>query len=173
MSGIPTPSVEVQWASNADDTPEEADLRAWALKAAEVAGGVVGDITLRVVDDQEIRTLNREYRGKDKPTNVLSFPFDMPEGLPEDALEPLLGDIVISAPVVRREAAEQNKTLDAHWAHMVTHGVLHLLGYDHIDDQDAELMEALEVRALAELGYPDPYQPFNDQLSTESMELNP
>ncbi|MBM7332584.1 MAG: rRNA maturation RNase YbeY [Alcanivorax sp.] len=173
MSGIPTPSVEVQWASDASDAPDESDLRAWALKAAEVAGGVVGDITVRVVDDAEIRVLNREYRGKDKATNVLSFPFDMPEGLPEDAFEPLLGDIVISAPVVRREAAEQDKALDAHWAHMVTHGVLHLLGYDHIEDEDAEVMEALEVRALAELGYPDPYQPLDDQPSTESMELDP
>ena len=127
MSGIPTPNVEVQWASDAPDAPDEADLRAWAVKAVAVAGGVVGDITLRVVDDAEIQTLNREYRGKDKPTNVLSFPFEMPEGLPEDAFAPLLGDIVISAPVVRREAAEQHKPLDAHWAHMVTHGVLHLM----------------------------------------------
>ncbi|HBL87223.1 MAG TPA: rRNA maturation RNase YbeY, partial [Alcanivorax sp.] len=101
MSGIPTPNVEVQWASDAPDAPDEADLRAWAVKAVAVAGGVVGDITLRVVDDAEIQTLNREYRGKDKPTNVLSFPFEMPEGLPEDAFAPLLGDIVISAPVVR------------------------------------------------------------------------
>lgn len=168
MSGIPTPSVEVQWASDAPDAPDESDLRAWALKATEVAGGVIGDITVRVVDDDEIRALNRDFRGKDKPTNVLSFPFEAPEGLPEDALDPLLGDIVISAPVVRREAAEQDKTLDAHWAHMVTHGVLHLLGYDHIDDQDAEAMEALEVRALAELGYPDPYQSCN-----AIMELDP
>ena len=89
--------------------------------------------------------------------HVLSFPFEMPEGLPEDACAPLLGDIVISAPVVRREAAEQHKPLEAHWAHMVTHGVLHLLGFDHIDDDDADVMEALEIRALAEQGFPDPY----------------
>ena len=133
MSGIPTPNVEVQWASDAPDAPDEADLRAWAVKAVAVAGGVVGDITLRVVDDAEIQTLNREYRGKDKPTNVLSFPFEMPEGLPEDAFAPLLGDIVISAPVVRREAAEQHKPLEPHWAHMFTQRVLHLLCFDHID----------------------------------------
>jgi len=157
MSGIPTPNVDIQWASDAPDAPDEADLRGWAAKAVEVAGGVVGDITVRVVDDAEIQALNREYRGKDKPTNVLSFPFEMPAGLPEEACEPLLGDIVISAPVVRREADEQHKPLDAHWAHMITHGVLHLLGYDHIDDDDAEIMEALEIRALAEQGYPDPY----------------
>jgi len=157
MSGIPTPSVDIQWASDAPDAPDETDLRAWARTAAEVAGGVVGEITLRIVDNEEIRTLNRDYRGIDKTTNVLSFPFDMPEGLPEDAIAPLLGDIVISAPVVTREASEQNKPLDAHWAHMVTHGVLHLLGYDHIEDEDAALMESLEIRALAEHGYPDPY----------------
>ena len=168
MSGIPTPSVEVQWASDAPDAPDEADLRSWALNATTVAGGVAGDITLRIVDDEEIRDLNRSFRGKDKPTNVLSFPFEAPEGLPEEALDPLLGDIVISAPVVRREAAEQDKALDAHWAHMVTHGVLHLLGYDHIDDEEAEVMETLEVRALAELGYSDPY------LSSNAiMELDP
>ncbi len=121
MSGIPTPNVDIQWASDAPDAPDEADLRGWAAKAVEVAGGVVGDITVRVVDDAEIQALNREYRGKDKPTNVLSFPFEMPAGLPEEACEPLLGDIVISAPVVRREADEQHKPLDDHWAHMITH----------------------------------------------------
>lgn len=157
MSGIPTPSVEIQWATDDPEAPDEADLRNWARKATEVAGGVVGDITLRIVDDDEIRDLNRQYRSKDAPTNVLSFPFDMPEGLPEDAIAPLLGDIVISAPTVAREAAEQNKPLEAHWAHMVTHGVLHLLGHDHIHDDEAALMESLEIRALADHGYPDPY----------------
>ena len=157
MNGIPTPSVDIQWASDAPDAPDESRLCDWVRHAAQVAGGVVGDITLRIVDEDEIRTLNREYRDKDKPTNVLSFPFEMPEGLPDDAMEPLLGDIIICAPVVRREAAEQNKTLEAHWAHMVTHGVLHLLGYDHIDDEDAQIMEAMEIRALNEQGFPDPY----------------
>lgn len=168
MSGIPTPNVDIQWASDAPDAPDETDLRHWASTAVEVAGGVVGEITLRIVDDDEIRALNLQYRGQDKPTNVLSFPFDMPEGLPQDVMAPLLGDIVISAPVVRREAQQQHKFLDAHWAHMVTHGVLHLLGYDHIEDEDAELMEALEIRALAEHGYPDPYN-----TSFHSTELDP
>ncbi|WP_101675944.1 rRNA maturation RNase YbeY [Alloalcanivorax mobilis] len=167
MSGIPTPNVDVQWATDAPDAPDESDLCHWARTAAEVAGGVVGEITLRIVDDEEIQALNHQYRGKDKPTNVLSFPFDMPEGLPQDAIAPLLGDIVISAPVVRREASEQNKSLNAHWAHMVTHGVLHLLGYDHIEDDDAALMESLEIRALAEHGYADPYD-----LSPSSTELD-
>ncbi|MBB10703.1 MAG: rRNA maturation RNase YbeY [Alcanivorax sp.] len=157
MNGIPTPSVDIQWASDAPDAPDESRLCDWVRHAAQTAGGVVGDITLRIVDEDEIRTLNREYRDKDKHTNVLSFPFEMPEGLPEDAMEPLLGDIILCAPVVRREAMEQNKTLEAHWAHMVTHGVLHLLGYDHIDDDDAQIMEAMEIRALNEQGFADPY----------------
>ncbi|MCK0153244.1 rRNA maturation RNase YbeY [Alcanivorax sp. S6407] len=157
MSGIPTPSVDIQWASDAPDAPDESQLSGWARHAAQVAGGVAGDITLRIVDEDEIRELNRDYRGKDKPTNVLSFPFEMPEGLPADAMEPLLGDIIICDSVVRQEADEQHKPLQAHWAHMVTHGVLHLLGYDHIDDDDAAVMEALEIRALAEQGFDDPY----------------
>ncbi len=167
MSGIPTPSVEVQWASDAPDAPDESDLRAWALKATEVAGGVVGDITVRVVDDDEIRALNRDFRGKDKPTNVLSFPLKPrgpPRGRPRPAARRHRDQRAGGAPRSRRAG----QTLDAHWAHMVTHGVLHLLGYDHIDDQDAEVMEALEVRALAELGYPDPYQSCN-----AIMELDP
>ncbi|EKF75755.1 hypothetical protein A11A3_02762 [Alcanivorax hongdengensis A-11-3] len=126
--------------------------------AARAAGGVVGDVTLRIVDEEEIRALNHDFRGKDSPTNVLSFPFEMPEGLPADAVAPLLGDVVICTQVVRREAAEQGKTLEAHWAHMVTHGVLHLLGYDHIDDDDAQIMETLEIRTLQEQGFADPYQ---------------
>ncbi|MDX1804741.1 MAG: rRNA maturation RNase YbeY [Alcanivorax sp.] len=158
MNGIPTPTVEVQWASDDPDVPEASRLCDWVRHAAQAAGGVVGDITLRIVDEDEIRTLNRNYRGKDYATNVLSFPFDMPDGLPENAVAPLLGDIVICTQVVRREAHEQGKTLEAHWAHMVTHGVLHLLGYDHIDDDDAQVMESLEIRALANQGFADPYQ---------------
>ncbi len=157
MNGIPTPTVEIQWATDAPDAPDENHLCEWVRNASRAAGGVVGDITLRIVDESEIRELNRDYRDKDKPTNVLSFPFEMPEGLPQDAIDPLLGDIIICDAVVRREADEQGKTLDAHWAHMVTHGVLHLLGYDHIDDDDAAVMENLEIQALGELGYSDPY----------------
>ncbi|MDX1408882.1 MAG: rRNA maturation RNase YbeY, partial [Saprospiraceae bacterium] len=131
----------------------------WARHAAQAAGGAAGDITLRIVSEDEIRMLNRDYRGKDKPTNVLSFPFEMPEGLPAEAIPPLLGDVIICDAVVRQEANEQHKPLQAHWAHMVTHGVLHLLGYDHIDDDDAVIMETLEIRALAEQGFDDPYTP--------------
>lgn len=175
MNGIPTPTVDIQWASEAPDAPDEPRLCEWVRHAAIAAGGVVGDITLRIVDEDEIRTLNRDYRDKDAPTNVLSFPFDMPEGLPEGAVEPLLGDIVICDAVVQREADEQHKPLDAHWAHMVTHGVLHLLGYDHIDDDDALVMETLEIRALGEQGFPDPYSPAQEdsQAQPENTEFNP
>lgn len=112
------------------------------------------ELTIRLVDEAEGRELNHTWRQKDYATNVLSFPADVPEGLLDI---PLLGDLVICVPVVEREAAEQGKSLDAHWAHLVIHGCLHLLGYDHIDDAEAEEMESLEQQLLAELGHPDPY----------------
>jgi probable rRNA maturation factor len=107
-----------------------------------------GAVTIRVVGAAESRRLNRRFRGKDKPTNVLSFPYDVPGAL---------GDVVICAPVVNREAREQGKAPAAHWAHMVVHGVLHLLGHDHIRAADAKMMEARERAILARLSYPDPY----------------
>jgi len=111
-----------------------------------------GNHPLRVVDETESAELNSGYRGKDYPTNVLSFPFEVPEGMELD----LLGDLVICADVVKREAEEQGKTLQAHWAQMVIHGMLHLQGYDHQNDQEAEIMESLEVRLLGELGLSGP-----------------
>lgn len=111
------------------------------------------ELTVRLVDSDESRSLNRDYRGKDSPTNVLSFPFEAPGGL---AL-PLLGDLVICHPVVAREADDQCKSLADHYAHMVVHGTLHLLGLDHIDDADAEYMEDLEREILASLDIADPY----------------
>ncbi len=113
-------------------------------------------MTLRIVAAAEGRRLNRQWRGKDKPTNVLSFPAGEPLAPGDEAVS--LGDIVICAPVIRREAGEQGKTLRAHWAHMVVHGVLHLLGYDHESERDAVIMEALERELLADRGFPDPYQ---------------
>jgi len=116
-----------------------------------------GEICIRIVDSDESQALNHQYRGKDKPTNVLSFPFEVPEGVPLD----LLGDLVICAEVVADEAREQLKPELHHWAHMVVHGTLHLLGYDHINDEDAEEMESLERHILATLSIPDPYEPGN------------
>ena len=111
------------------------------------------EVTVRVVDELESQELNRDYRGKDKPTNVLSFPFEAPPGIDIN----LLGDLIICKQVVEREAIEQNKPLISHWAHMVVHGCLHLLGYDHIEDQEAEEMESLETQIMKSMGYSDPY----------------
>ncbi len=129
--------------------PSPLSLRRWALAALEPAAG---ELTIRLVDENEMRELNRRYRGKDRPTNVLSFPYD------EKELQiPLLGDIVICAPVVAREAREQAKSVREHWAHMVIHGCLHILGYDHVQDSDAGIMESRERELLACFGISDPY----------------
>jgi len=145
--------LDLQIAVEAPDLPAEADILRWVAAA-------VGDameeaqLTVRITDEAEIRELNATYRGKDYATNVLSFPFEAPPGVDI----PLLGDIVVCAAVVAREAAEQEKPLQAHWAHMVIHGTLHLLGYDHIEEADAEEMEGLEIALLADLGYANPYE---------------
>lgn len=146
-----TPTIELQIASTAAGLPGADQLAAWAA-AARLDDGEAS-IVIRIVDEPESRRLNRDYRGKDKPTNVLSFPFDPPPGVPEAHL----GDLVICAPVVFAEAQQQQKTPEAHWAHMVVHGTLHLQGYDHQNSVEAEEMESLERRILASLGYPDPY----------------
>lgn len=136
--------------------PAAISFRRWA--AAALDGRIrEADLAIRLVDDREGRSLNRHYRGKDYPTNVLSFPADLPEGVKL----PLLGDLVICAPVVAREAAEQNKKLNAHYAHLTVHGILHLLGWDHEDDREAECMEQLEREILATLGIADPYLTFD------------
>ncbi|WP_341503396.1 rRNA maturation RNase YbeY [Gallaecimonas sp. GXIMD4217] len=146
--------LDLQLATEACDLPDQAQLETWVTAALAGSGRDETELTIRLVDEEESRSLNHQYRGKDKPTNVLSFPFEAPPGIEL----PLLGDLVICAPVVAHEAAEQGKSLQAHWAHMVIHGTLHLLGYDHIKDEDAEVMEAREKALLAELGYPDPYR---------------
>ena len=135
-----------------DDLPSEAQLQGW-LEGTILGFQQEAEVTVRIVDEEESRELNHTYRGKDKPTNVLSFPFEAPPGLEL----PLLGDLVICRQVVEAEAVEQGKTLDAHWAHMVVHGSLHLLGYDHIEDEEAEEMEQLERDIMQELGFADPY----------------
>jgi probable rRNA maturation factor len=144
--------VDIQNASAGAALPPPERLEQW-LHAAIAPRREDAELSLRIVDEAEITALNARYRGKDYPTNVLSFPADLPAVLDL----PLLGDIVICAGVVEREAREQHKPLEAHWAHMVIHGALHLLGYDHIDDADAETMEALEVEILQQLHYPNPY----------------
>ena len=134
-------------------TPSLAQLQLWCSKGLSPRSAD-SELTIRLVDEPEARELNNTWRQKDYATNVLSFPADIPEGLLDI---PLLGDLVICVAVVAREAAEQGKQLDAHWAHLVIHGCLHLLGYDHIDDDEAVEMEDLERKLLAELSYPDPY----------------
>lgn len=138
--------LSVQYACHKDGLPLRADFRRWARAA--LAGG--GQVTIRLVDTEESRELNREYRHKDYATNVLSFPYET---------EPrLAGDLVICPEVVAREAAEQGKTLDAHYAHLVVHGMLHLQGFDHeTNEKDAAEMENAERKILAALGYSDPY----------------
>jgi probable rRNA maturation factor len=152
-----SPLVELQHEGDFAGVPDAAQFQAWVLQALQLAGHDGGELVIRIVDEDESRALNHEYRGKDKPTNVLSFPFEVPEGVPAEALPPLLGDLVICAPVVAAEATEQGKALHDHWAHMVIHGVLHLLGFDHIDDADAVIMESLEIRILAGLDIANPY----------------
>lgn len=135
-----------------DNLPSEADFRLWVEKALPTSGEEF-EVTIRIVDEEESHALNHEYRGKDKPTNVLSFPFEAPPGLEL----PLLGDLVICTQVVEKEAKEQQKPLLHHWAHMTVHGILHLRGYDHINDDEAEEMESIETELLAALSISDPY----------------
>ena len=138
--------LSLQYACNRDGLPLRADFVRWARAA--LAGG--GQVTIRLVDTDEGRALNSEYRGKDYATNVLSFPYNM---------EPVVtGDLVICPAVVAREAAEQNKPLPAHYAHLTVHGILHLQGWDHDNDEEAQAMEDEEREILAALGYPDPYR---------------
>jgi len=134
--------------------PAATSFRRWAEAALRGAKRrKPAELAIRIVGADEGRTLNRDYRGKDYATNVLSFPVELPPGI---AL-PLIGDLAICAPVVQREAAEQGKAAHDHWAHLTVHGVLHLLGHDHVDERDATAMEALETRVLAGLGIADPY----------------
>ena len=150
--------VAVSYALPRAGLPAAASFRKWVKAAVDRAGRRFdSEVAIRIVDAAEGQAMNLQYRHKDYATNVLSFPAEVPEGLPEDFDFPQLGDLVICAPVVAREAAEQGKALDDHYAHLTVHGVLHLLGFDHIEDDEAEEMEALERRILAGLGIADPY----------------
>jgi len=149
--------VDVQRACDHDTIPTTEIVDAWVSRAVEAASAPRDvEVSVRIVDGDEIQALNRDYREKDKATNVLSFPAGPLAGLPDD-MPVLLGDIVVCASVVESEAAEQGKAVGDHWAHMLVHGALHLLGFDHEDDAEAAEMEALETRVLTEHGLPDPY----------------
>lgn len=149
--------VAVGYALPRKGIPAATSFRKWV--AAALNGRIrEADLAIRLVGAREARALNRHYRGKDYATNVLSFPAELPEGLPKGVTLPLLGDLVLCAPVVAREAKEQGKPLAAHYAHLVVHGCLHLLGWDHEDPREAEAMEQLEREILAGLGLPDPYR---------------
>lgn len=145
--------VEVQFASAANGLPSESDFMGWTQPLEQFCSEA-DEMVLRVVDLPEMIALNQTYRSKVGPTNVLSFPYEAVPGVDV----PLLGDVVLCAPVVAQEAAEQGKSLSQHWAHLVIHGGLHLLGYDHIQAEEADEMEALEVQLLDQLGIPNPYQ---------------
>lgn len=147
-------TLDLQLASETDNTPDVRQISHWLETALSAAGHEAEtEITVRLVDREESAELNTRFRGKQGATNVLSFPSTLPETLEL----PFLGDLVICAPLVCEEAQAQNKAVTAHWAHLCVHGCLHLLGYDHIEDNEAEQMEALETRILESLGYPNPY----------------
>ena len=145
--------VEIQKVYSAGYSPSDEKISQWfklVIKLLQKNGTLV----VRLVDETESRELNRQYRGKDSATNVLSFPFEAPPNIEDNHL----GDLVICVPVVNREAIEQNKSKEHHWAHIVIHGILHLLGYDHIEDNDAIKMEQLEIDILDKLGISNPYE---------------
>lgn len=146
-----TIELQIQRATACAPLPEDSQFERWVAAAMQDCSEA--ELTIRLVDREESRDLNHRFRSRNAATNVLSFPADLPAGLDL----PLLGDIVICAPLVAEEAAAQGKSEHAHWAHLVIHGVLHLLGYDHQQDAEAERMEDLEKRLLAGLGISDPY----------------
>jgi probable rRNA maturation factor len=148
-------TIDLQNASGIKQVPLRRQFKHWAMVAMQQIEpkGPGGALSIRLVDEAESSELNGHYRSKPYATNILSFP------VPPELGDKLLGDLAICAQVVQREAAEQQKSADEHWAHLVVHGVLHLKGYDHENDAEAEAMEALEVRILRQLGINNPYQP--------------
>ena len=150
----PQVETDVEDVSGAAGNPSMADFQRWTAAAFAGRRDPV-EVSIRIVGEAEGAELNARYRGKTGPTNVLSFPAELPAGVPL----PTVGDLVICAPVVAREAQAQGKPLSAHWAHLTVHGCLHLIGYDHEQEAEAAAMEALETEILAGLGFPDPYTP--------------
>ena len=152
-----TALVDVQFAADDESIPTADDIAVWVNRAIDAAGNSgTGEVSVRVVDADEMQQLNSEFRDQDKPTNILSFPAGDLAGLPDEAERPL-GDIVVCAAVVAAEAEQQGKLLEDHWGHMVVHGTLHLLGFDHENDSDAAEMESLEIRILGNYGVANPY----------------
>ena len=151
-------SVDVQLAASGNEVPAVSTIRQWVTQTIQAAGVDERlEVSVRVVDASEMRTLNRRYRDRDRATNVLSFPAGPVAGMPHGEIG-LLGDVVICAPVAGDEAAVQEKGIDEHWAHLLVHGTLHLLGYDHGDDDSAREMESLEVLILQSFGISNPYR---------------
>jgi len=148
---------EVQRVSTSASIPDDERFRLWA-ETALAGKGENFSFGIRVVDEDEAQRFNREYRHKDYATNILSFPCELPADLPEEIRHSQLGDLLICAPVVTREALQQHRSELDHWAHLLVHGILHLLGYDHERAEDADVMESLETEILAKLGIGDPYQ---------------
>jgi probable rRNA maturation factor len=148
--------IEVQSATTSVNVPGDDLFQLWVESALTGKDGRF-NLAIRIVDESEMQRFNLQYRNKDYVTNVLSFPAELPANLPEDLRESLLGDLLICAPVVVREAIEQRREAVDHWAHLTIHGVLHLLGYDHEQIADAQVMESLETDILAQLGISDPY----------------
>lgn len=152
-------TVDIQYACEDAGVPGEDEIRSWVELSAERSERLPEqpvEFAVRIVGEAEIQTLNQLYRNKDSATNVLSFPVGSIDGLPAEAVRQM-GDIVVCAPVVRDEALRQGKAVADHWAHMLVHGTLHLLGYDHTHDADAEAMESLEIAILASRGIANPY----------------
>jgi probable rRNA maturation factor len=154
-----TYQIDIESNSQSKLIPSLTDLERWISAALQSQALEDAEVSVYIVDEDEGQELNAQYRGKDYPTNVLSFPAD----IAEEVGVPLLGDLVVCAPVVEREAQEQGKTLQAHWAHMLVHGTLHLLDFDHIEDDEAEAMEVLETQIVTGLGYPAPYQDITEE----------
>jgi probable rRNA maturation factor len=159
VSNVINNTIDLQVACTEKSVPTQADFQLWvdtALSALveDKHTQKAFELTIRLADIEESQQLNHQYRNKNKPTNVLSFPFEVPDGIELD----LLGDLIICCDIVKQEALEQNKDLFNHWAHLVIHGCLHLVGFDHISDEEAEEMESLEISILASIGIENPYE---------------
>ncbi|MCK5829743.1 MAG: rRNA maturation RNase YbeY [Methylococcales bacterium] len=148
--------IDVQIVSQSEEIPTQEQFQYW-VDAILTNSSENSEIVIRIVDEPEMIQFNHKYRNKEEATNILSFPFEIPDGVKSN----FLGDLLICTPIIEKEALLQNKELDHHWSHMIVHGVLHLLGYDHIDNHEAEEMEALEIKILKKINIENPYQETN------------